>query len=63
MEKNEIAARVMQKHGIAVDDLFMFIKPHLGKLQNPKDVHFTGEGYDLLGGKVAGEIGQALKAR
>lgn len=62
IERNEIAARVMRKHGAAVDDLFAFITPHLAKVQNPKDVHFTAEGYDLLGGRVAEEIGRALKA-
>jgi lysophospholipase L1-like esterase len=63
VEKNEIAARVAQKHGIATDDLFTFITPHLAKVQNPKDVHFNGEGYDLLGGKVAKSIEAALKAK
>ena len=63
VEKNEIAARVAQKHGIATDDLFTFITPHLAKVQNPKDVHFNGEGYDLLGAKVAESIEAALKNR
>jgi len=62
IERNEIAARVMRKHGVAIDDLHAFIAPHLPKVQNPGDVHFTGEGYDLLGGKVADEIGRALRA-
>ena len=60
LEKNEIAARVMAKHGVAVDDLFAFITPHLATAQNPKDVHFTGAGYDLLGGQVASSISSAL---
>lgn len=63
VEKNEIAARVAQKNGVAIDDLFTFITPHLAKVQNPKDVHFNGEGYDLLGGKVAESIETTLKAR
>ena len=63
IEKNEIAARVAQKHGIATDDLFTFITPHLAKVQNPKDVHFNGEGYDLLGAKVAESIESALGAK
>ena len=61
VEKNAIAARVMQSHGIATDDLFTFITPHLGKVQNPKDVHFTEEGYKLLGKQVATSIEAALK--
>ena len=61
IEKNEIAARVMKKFDVAVDDLNAFITPHLGKVQNPKDVHFTGEGYDLLGGEVARSIASVLQ--
>jgi hypothetical protein len=59
-EKNRIAAEVMAKEGVAVDDLCAFITPHVAKVQNPKDVHFTGEGYELLGKQVATAIGQAL---
>jgi prolyl oligopeptidase len=61
IEKNEIAARLMQKHGIAIDDLFTFITPRLAEVQNPKDVHFNGEGYKLLGAHVAESIESALK--
>jgi lysophospholipase L1-like esterase len=63
VERNKIAAQVMEKNGVAIDDLFTFITPQVGKVQNPQDVHFNGEGYDLLGGKVAGSIEAALKAR
>jgi prolyl oligopeptidase len=63
VEKNEIAARVMQKHGIAIDDLFAFITPHVAEVQNPKDVHFNGDGYKLLGGQVAASIGASLNAK
>ena len=61
VEKNRIAARVMDKHGVATDDLFTFITPQLAKVQNPKDVHFNGEGYELLGKQVAECIKAALK--
>jgi len=53
---NEIAARVMAKHGVPINDLYTFIKPHLAECQNPKDCHFNGKGYELLGRKVADEI-------
>ncbi len=44
----------MEQNGIAIDDLFTFITPHLAEMQNPQDVHFNAQGYDLLlGGKVA----------
>jgi prolyl oligopeptidase len=60
VEKNEIAARVMQKHSIAIDALFTFITPHVPQVQNPKDVHFNGEGYKLLGSQVAAFVETAL---
>ena len=56
VEKNALAAEVMKKHGIPTDDLFAAMTPHLAKLQNPNDVHFTGEGYDFLGAKVGEAI-------
>ena len=61
VERNAVALRVMQRHGIAVDDLFTFITPHLATAQNPQDVHFTVKGYDLLGGQVAEAILASLK--
>ncbi len=60
VERNAIAARVMQKRGVAVDDLFAWITPHLAKVQNPKDVHFSGPGYELLGKQVAASIEAAI---
>lgn len=59
-EKNTIAARVMKKHGVEIDDLFLFITPHLSEAQNPKDVHFNGQGYNLLGKQVAQSISETL---
>ena len=56
VERNAVAARVMQRHGIAVDDLFTFITPHVATVQNPNDVHFNAKGYELLGGQVAQSI-------
>lgn len=63
VERNAIAARVMQKHNIAVDDLFTFITPHLATAQNPHDVHFNSQGYTLLGQQVAGSIEAGLKGK
>lgn len=61
VERNQCAAELMKKQGVAVDDLFAFITPHLARVQNPNDVHFNGEGYELLGKQVAEAIFQALK--
>ena len=60
VQHNEIASKVMQKHGVAIDDLFTFITPHLVEAQNPKDVHFNAKGYDLLGKQVADSIAAVL---
>ncbi|QDT40835.1 hypothetical protein Pan241w_08940 [Gimesia alba] len=60
-EKNAIAARVMKRNGVEIDDLFTFITPHLAETQNPKDVHFNGKGYDMLGKEVAKQIESSLK--
>jgi lysophospholipase L1-like esterase len=56
VEKNRIASEIMKKEGISTDDLFGFISPQLAKVQNPKDVHFNAEGYELLGKQVAESI-------
>lgn len=61
VERNAAAAAIMEKHGVAVDDLFAFITPRLAEAQLPNDVHFKAEGYDLLGRQVAESIRAALK--
>lgn len=60
VEKNKIAARAMQKHKVVIDDLYGWMLPDLAKYQNPKDVHFTGPGYDRLAQRVARVIETAL---
>jgi hypothetical protein len=50
---NTAAAEVMQKHGIAINDLYTAVLPRLAELQNPNDVHFNGSGNDFLGKQVA----------
>jgi lysophospholipase L1-like esterase len=61
VERNAAAAELMQKRGVAIDDLFGFITPRLDEMQRPKDVHFKDEGYELLGQKVAESVTDALK--
>ncbi len=60
VEKNKIAARVMQKCGVVIDDLHAWILPDTAKFQNPKDVHFSGAGYERLAQRVARVIETAL---
>ncbi|MEQ1828276.1 MAG: exo-alpha-sialidase, partial [Pirellula sp.] len=53
VQRNAAAAALMQKHGVAIDDLFTAITPRLAELQIPNDVHFSGPGNDFLGEQVA----------
>lgn len=62
-ERNEAAAELMKKHGVATDDLFAAITPNLAAMQNPNDVHFNANGYDLLGETVAKAIEAQLPKR
>lgn len=53
---NDAAKQVMEENGVAVDDLNTHITPHLAKLQNPRDVHFSKEGSEFLAKQVAASI-------
>ncbi len=53
VERNQAAAELMRQHGVATNDLFNAVTPHLAEMQNPNDVHFNGKGYDFLGETVA----------
>lgn len=58
---NEIAARVMKKHGIPTDDLYTLSKEFAGKFSvKAGDVHFTVEGSAKLAEQVAATIEKAL---
>ncbi len=61
-ERNAIAARVMQKHHIVIDDLFGWIARDTARYQTPQDVHFSSAGYDRLARRVARVIETALPA-
>lgn len=58
---NTVAAKIMQKHGIAVDDLYGFVLPRLKEIQRPANVHFSPEGSKLLAEQVAVGILKATK--
>ncbi len=44
VERNKAAAELMRQHGIATNDLFNAVTPHLAEMQNPNDVPFSGKG-------------------
>jgi acyl-CoA thioesterase-1 len=58
---NAIAAKVMQEHDVAIDDLFAFSKPKLKEIMRPKNVHFTTDGSKQLATQVVATIRTALK--
>ena len=59
-EYNVAAERVMKKHSVPIDDLCSFAQPRLAEIQQPKNVHFTQAGYELLAEQVAKSILKAL---
>ena len=59
---NAAALAIMKTNGVRVNDLYAFALPHLGKIQQPKNVHFTDEGSRLLSEQVAAVIEAELKA-
>jgi acyl-CoA thioesterase-1 len=60
---NDIARRVMQKHGVAIDDLYSFALPRLAEIQLPANVHFKPEGSRQLADQVAASIQKALDSK
>jgi hypothetical protein len=60
---NEIALRVMQKHGVAIDYLYAFALPRLSEIQRPANVHFTESGSATLAAQVATSISKALESK
>lgn len=63
VERNQVAAEIMKKHGVDIDDLFTVMTPQIAKFQRPKDVHFTEPGYDFLGAQVATSIEKVLVSK
>lgn len=60
---NAVAKKIMNKNGIAIDDLYAFALPKLKDIQNVKNVHFSAEGSKVLAKEVAKSIETALKVR
>lgn len=61
--RNELAVKLMQESGVAVDDLYAVVLPVMTKIQRPKDVHFTPEGYEILSKAVAESIAKQLQLK
>jgi len=57
---NNVAKEVMAKEGIEVDDLYNLALPQIKQIQIPDNVHYTPEGYELLGKHIAAVISKYL---
>jgi hypothetical protein len=61
VERNAVAAELMKAKGVAVNDLFTAVSPHVAEYRLPEDVHFNAAGYDFLAAKVAEAIASQLE--
>ena len=57
---NDIALKVMKENSVAIDDLNAAVAPDIAKLQNPHDVHYNAQGYEVLGQAVVKSLNAAL---
>lgn len=60
---NEAAVKIMKENGVAVDDLHAYVVPRQAKIQTPKNVHFTKDGYEQLADTVVASITPLLPAK
>lgn len=58
---NEAAFKVMKEEGVAVNDLYSFVRPRMKELQiQPANVHFTPAGSEELAAEVIRAVRAAL---
>jgi lysophospholipase L1-like esterase len=62
MRYNAAAVRVLKENGVALDDLHAFATAQQSKIQLPKNVHFTKDGYAELADVVVASIAPLLPA-
>jgi len=60
---NATAKKVMEEHGIQINDLYTFSLPRLKEIQIPVNSHFHTKGSKVLAGQVAVAIEEALARR
>jgi lysophospholipase L1-like esterase len=60
---NDIARKIMEDNGVAIDDLYNAVLPKQAQLQLPENVHFSRAGYDVLATSVTQSIEKALDSR
>lgn len=60
---NRTAADLMQTQGIAMDDLYDFVLPHVKEWQSPDQCHFNAQGNNKLGEQVSARIRRAIQEK
>jgi acyl-CoA thioesterase-1 len=60
---NQVAVRIMKKHGVRINDLYTYAFARLDSIQRPRNVHFTPAGSRLLAEQVTQSILSALRDR
>ena len=58
---NAIAEPIMRARRIGIDDLFGCATPRLDAIQQPRNVHFTEDGYEILASHVTACIEETLR--
>ncbi|HEY3332648.1 MAG TPA: SGNH/GDSL hydrolase family protein [Capsulimonadaceae bacterium] len=58
---NAIATGIAGEHGIVVNDLYSLAKCQLDIIQQRENVHFTDDGYRVLGAQVAAFVEEELR--
>ncbi len=58
---NQVAVRIMKKHGVCINDLYAYALARLDSIQRPRNVHFTPAGSRLLAEQVTQTILAALE--
>lgn len=61
MVYNQAAKRIMKKHNVMINDLYLFALPRLDEIQRPANVHFTPSGSEQLAQQVAESIQKSLQ--
>lgn len=60
---NRVALAVMRDEAVEVNDLCALVTPRQTAIQQPRNVHFTAEGYEQLAEAVTAHIEQTLPSR
>ena len=59
---NRAAIKIMERHGVVINDLYAFVLPRMKAIQIPNNVHFTKEGSAVLAQQVAESIRTVMRA-